>query len=198
MGFVKRNKPSPLWWEGFPSKKPPGALRPQQLLLVELQGVELVVPPLFRQQLLVAAPLHDLAVGQHDDLVGVLDGGQAVGHDEHGADGAQLLQGGLYEQLRLGVDVGGGLVQDHDGGLVEDGAHKAQKLPLSGGEVPAPLPDLLVQPLVQPSDEGVGVDVLAGGPDLLVGEALLPEDDIAADASSPFITNCVPLSAKTR
>ena len=68
------------------------------------------------------------------------------------------------------------LVQDHDGGLVEDGAHEAQKLPLSGGEIAAPLPDLLVQALVQPVDEGIRVDVFAGSPDLLVGEALLPKD----------------------
>ena len=157
-------------------RKPPEALSLQQLLLVELQCVELEVPPLFRQQLLVGALFHDLPVGEHDDPVGVLDGGQPVGHDEHGADGAHFLQGVLNQQLRLGVDVGGGLVQNHHGGLVEDGAHKAEQLPLSGGEIGSPLPDLLVQPLVQAADEGVGVDVLAGFPDLLVGEALLPED----------------------
>ena len=61
------------------------------LFAVVLQGVELVVAaPLF-QQLLVGALLNDPAVGQHDDVVGVLDGGQPVGHDQHGAHRAHLL-----------------------------------------------------------------------------------------------------------
>ena len=43
-----------------------------------LQGVQLIVPPMTGQQLLVAALLQNFAVGQHDDVVRVLDGGKAV------------------------------------------------------------------------------------------------------------------------
>ena len=40
-----------------------------ELLLLELQGIELVVPALLVQELLMGALLHDLAVGQDDGTV---------------------------------------------------------------------------------------------------------------------------------
>ena len=52
-------------------------------------------------------------------------------HDEHGADAAHLFQRILNQKLRLSVDVGGGLVQDHDAGLMQDGAGKAEQLALT-------------------------------------------------------------------
>ena len=45
-----------------------------KLLLAELEGIELVVATLLVEKLLVGALLHDLAVGQQDDVVCVLDG----------------------------------------------------------------------------------------------------------------------------
>ena len=56
----------------------------------------------------------------------------------------QLLQRVLNEYLRLRVDVGGGFVQDHDGGLVQNGPGEAQQLPLTRGEGVALLPDCLL------------------------------------------------------
>ena len=96
-----------------------------QLLLVVLEGIQVVVPAVEGQQLLVVALFDDLTVGQQDDVVGMLDGGQTVGNDQHGADVLHLFQRILDQQFGLGVDVGGGLVQDHDGGLVDNSAGKA-------------------------------------------------------------------------
>ena len=127
------------------------------------------------------ALLDDLAVCQQDNIIGMLDGGQAVGNDQHGADVLHLFQRVLNEKLSLGVDVGGGLVQDHHRRTVDDGPGETQQLPLTGGEVVAPLPDDLVQSLLLTGDEGIGVDVLAGLPDLVIGEAVLPEDDVASN-----------------
>ncbi len=45
-----------------------------KLLLAELEGIELIVATLLVEKLLVGALLHDLAVGQQDDVVCVLDG----------------------------------------------------------------------------------------------------------------------------
>ena len=81
----------------------------------------------------MAALLHDLSVGQDNDVVGILNGAQAVGDDQHGADVLHLLQGVLDEHFRFRVDVGRGFIEDHYGGLVQDGPCKAQQLPLSGG-----------------------------------------------------------------
>mgnify|MGYP006955455789 CR=1 FL=1 len=95
-----------------------GRLSVLDLLLLKLQGIQLVVPAVLLQQLLVTALLQNPALGQEDDVVGVLDGTEAMGHDQHGADVLHLFQRVLDQDLRFRVDVGGGLVQDHDGRLV--------------------------------------------------------------------------------
>ena len=129
----------------------------------------------------MAALLQNLAVGQHDDVVGVLDGGQPVGYDQHRADRAHLFQRILNQDLGLGVDVCRGFVQNHDTGLVQDRPRKAQQLPLPGREVVAALADLLVQTVVKLGDKLVGVHIAADPQDLLIRDALLPQDDVAAD-----------------
>ncbi len=55
------------------------------LLALELDPVELGVVAAWGQQLVVAAPLDDAAVVEHQDDVGLPDGGQAVGDDQRGA-----------------------------------------------------------------------------------------------------------------
>ena len=55
-----------------------------KLLLAELEGIELVVAPLQVEKLLMGALLHDLAVGQQDNVVRMLDGAQAMGYDQIG------------------------------------------------------------------------------------------------------------------
>ena len=115
------------------TKKPPGegpggfclSFR-LKLLLFILEGIELIVLSLPRKKLLVIALLHDLSVGQEDDVVRMLDRRKPVGHDEHGADGLHLLQGILDQHLGLRVDIGSGLIQDHNSRLVENGSRKAE------------------------------------------------------------------------
>ena len=83
------------------------------------------------EKLLVSSLLQDFAARQHDDVICVLNGGEAVCHDEHRADAAHLFQRILNQKLRLSVDVGGGLVQNHNAGLMQDGAGKAEQLALA-------------------------------------------------------------------
>ena len=123
----------------------------------------------------------DDTMGQEDDVVRVLDGREPVGNDQHSADVLHLLQRVLNEQLRLGIDVGGSFVQDHDAGLVDDGPGEGKQLPLTGGEVVAPLPDRLVQTLFQLGDKGIGIDIAGSLPDLLIRDTLLPQEDVTAD-----------------
>ena len=52
------------------------------------------------------------AVGDHQDLIGVPDGGETVGDGDNGLAPGQLRQGVLDQVLVLGVDAGSGLVQD--------------------------------------------------------------------------------------
>ena len=86
----------------------------------------MVVFSLQCKQLLVIALLHDLTLTQQDNIICVLNGGKTVGNDEHGADIFHLLQGVLNKDLRLGVDVGGGFVEDHHRRLVDNGTGKGK------------------------------------------------------------------------
>ena len=68
------------------------------------------------QQLLVAALLLDALLGEHQNLLGVADGGQPVGNDQGGTVFGQPLQALLDQPFALVVQGGGGLVKDEDGG----------------------------------------------------------------------------------
>ena len=48
-------------------------------------GVKLIIGALLGNQLLVISPLNDSAVVQNHNGIGVPDGGQPVGDDEHGS-----------------------------------------------------------------------------------------------------------------
>ena len=60
--------------------------------MLVLQLVQLVVQAALCQQFLMGAFLPDLALVHDDDLVAVLDGGQAVCHDDGGTALHQLVQ----------------------------------------------------------------------------------------------------------
>ena len=62
-----------------------------------LQLHQLAVGAVLLQQLRVVAALNNTAFLQNQNLVGVLDGTQAVGDDERGAAGHQFLEGVLHQ-----------------------------------------------------------------------------------------------------
>ena len=82
--------PPYTFWESFP----PAALyhrshwfsfRDGLLFQLKSAGVQLVILPFGGDEFLVAAPLDDAAMVQHQDDVGVLHRGQPVGNDKGGA-----------------------------------------------------------------------------------------------------------------
>jgi hypothetical protein len=75
-----------------------------------LHCVQPLVQPVQGDQLLVRAHLADGFVFQHHDLVGVADGGEAVGDDDDRATLHQPLQRLLDELLRLRVHRRGGFI----------------------------------------------------------------------------------------
>src|SRR2546430_3079467 len=77
---------------------------------------------------LEAALLDDVAVAQHHDQVSLSDGGQAVRDDERGTPCRQALETLHDEGLGLRVERRGGLVEDQDGGVSEDGARDGEAL----------------------------------------------------------------------
>ena len=117
----------------------------------------------------MCARLQDMAVAHDHDLVRILDGGEPVGHHEAGAALHEPVEGMLDMQLRAGVDVRRGLVEDQDGGLGEEDARDAEELALAGGKrgrVPAEhgvvaLGELLDE-LVRMCLMGCGFDLVEG------------------------------------
>ncbi len=76
----------------------------------------------------MAALGDDPAVLEDDDPVGALHRGEAVGNDERGAALGQPFDGLLHRALALGVERTGGLVEQEDGGVAQDGAGDGEAL----------------------------------------------------------------------
>ena len=81
----------------------------------------------------------DAAVLHHEDLVGVLNGGQPVGDGDDGLAPGQLGNGLLDEVLVLRVNAGGCLVQNDDGRVFQDGPGDGDALLLAAGQALARL-----------------------------------------------------------
>ena len=96
----------------------------RQLLLLELKHIEAVVSAALCKQLKVVALLDDLAVGENDYLIRVLDRGQTVCNDKHRTYRLDPLKRVLDKELGLGIDICSSLVKDDDRGLVNDGSGK--------------------------------------------------------------------------
>lgn len=52
----------------------------------------------------------EFAFGNHEDLIGVTNGGEAVGDNERGAVFHQALEGFVDEAFGFGIEGGGGFV----------------------------------------------------------------------------------------
>lgn len=127
--------------------------------------------------------LHDFSVGQYDNLIRMLDRRKTVRYDQHRSDVLHLFHGILDQKLCFGVDVRRRLVKDHDRRLMDDGTRKREKLALSGGEVVSSLPHRLVEAVIQLVDKLVSIHVMADVHDLLIGNPLLTENNVATDRS---------------
>ena len=93
--------------------------------------------------------LDDLAVLEHEDLVGAADRRQPVRDDERRAALAQAPQAVLDHRLALAVEARRGLVEDEDARVGEDGPRDRDALALAAGELDAALADHRVVALLE-------------------------------------------------
>ncbi len=135
-------------------------------------------------QFLVGAALDDLAVAEHQDAVGMAHGGQAVGDDQAGAAAHQALERLVDQPLALGIQRGGGLVEQQDARIGENGAGDGDALALAAGKFGAARADEGVIALGQRGDEIVGVGLAGGVLDFLEGCAGFAVFDVLADAAA--------------
>ena len=81
------------------------------------------------------ALLYDVSVFHDQNQIRILDGGKPVGNDEAGPSLHQIIHGLLNLDLCSGIHRGGGLIQDHDGAVAQNGSGYGQELLLALGNV---------------------------------------------------------------
>ncbi len=89
---------------------------------------------------------------EHDDPVGVLDGGEAVGNHDRGAVGQDDIEAFLNLGLGERIDTGGCLVEDHDRGVLDQDARQGDELALPHREGTAVFTDNGLQPFRERCD----------------------------------------------
>lgn len=90
-----------------------------------------------RHELFVRTLLDDLALAEENDVVGLLDGSETMGDDDGCASLACAVESGLHDLFATDIDGGGGLVEDEDLGLLDDGAGDGETLALTTAELDA-------------------------------------------------------------
>ena len=101
----------------------------------------------------MGAGFYDFPMVQHQDLAGILDGGEPVGDDEGCPPYHEPVQGFLDDPFAFRIQGRSGFVQNQDPGIFQDGPGNGDALALAAGYVDAPIPQIGVIPLGQIPDE---------------------------------------------
>ena len=94
-----------------------------------------------REQFIVRAALDDLAVAHDDDLIGALDGGDAVRDKDRGSLAHHVAQPAENAFFGVGVDARKRVVEHQNFRLAQDGARERRPLLLAAGKRDAALAD---------------------------------------------------------
>ncbi len=132
----------------------------------------------------MAPLLDDGPVVHHQDGVRPADGGEAVGDDEAGAILHQLGHGLLDEHLGAGVDRTGGLVEDEDLRVGQEGPRDGEQLLLPLGDVGGVVVHDGLVAVGQGVDEMVGSRRPGGRLHLLIGGPLPAVGDVLPDGAA--------------
>ena len=127
------------------------------------------------------AALGDPSAVDHEDHVGLQDGGEPVRDGDRRPALHQRLQRRLHQALRVGVEAGRRLVQDQDARVLQDHARDREALLLAARELVPALPHDRVVPLGELDDPVVDVGGPGGGLQLLLGRVGLAVQQVAAD-----------------
>ena len=151
------------------------------IIFYRLHLYQLIIAALTCHELLVGAPLDNTALLKDNDKVGMTDGGEAMGHDKSRAAREEGLECLLHKAFAFGIESAGGLVEDEEAGVGEDGAGNREALPLSAAEEGAAVANLSIVALGLLHDEIVGLGYLRSTDYLLHRGLGHSEGDIVAD-----------------
>ena len=130
------------------------------------------------QQVGGGARLDQLSPIQHQHPIGPAEGAEAMGDDERGPPFHRPVERFENLLLGLGVDRGGGVIEQQDPRVEQHRPGDGQALALSAREIEAPFPQRRVVPLRELLDELVGTGD-AGGPfDVFAGDVGTTEGDV--------------------
>ncbi len=129
----------------------------------------------------MGALLCDLALLQHDDLIGFGNRAQAVGDGDHRAPLPRAGQRVLDLLLGVGIQRRCRLVQQQDRRVLQQGARDAHTLFLASGQFQPTLSHLGVIAFGQTQDEIVDLGILSGLLDLFLRGPVAPIGDVVAD-----------------
>ena len=141
-----------------------------QLFFEQLLAVQVGVVAFAREQFVMGTALSDVAVAEDDDLVGVLDGGDAVRNQNCGAALHHGAEAGEDALFGLSVHSGKGIVEDEDARVANDGAGDGASLFLSAGERDAAFAERRVVLVGEFLDVGIEIGDFCGGADLVDAE----------------------------
>ena len=113
--------------------------------------------------------------------VGTPHGGEAVGDDDARAPREEPVERRLYPGLGGEVHTAGGLVEDEELGVGQEGVGEGDELALPYREATAPLAHVRLVALGEAADEVVGPDGLRGGDDFFLGGVRAAVADVVAD-----------------
>ena len=123
----------------------------------------------------------DDAVIQDKDLVGILDGRQAVSDDEGGTADHELVERILHDLLAFRIECGGRFVQDEDLRILQDRSCDGDALTLTAGEDEAAIADLGIDATRQTLNEFLCIRGANGIPDLFIRRIQATVEDIFFD-----------------
>ena len=144
--------------------------------------MQLLVISVFSNQFIVGTTLHNPALVQYADFIGMLDGTQSVGYGHGGTGLHQSLQGILYQALALSIESRGSLVENKDRRILEDGAGYAHTLALTAGESAATITDSGIETMFRLGNELGRKVYLCRIGDIFIGSICLAEADVVLEA----------------
>ena len=124
-----------------------------------------------------APPVHD------DDPIRILHGGDALGNDDLRGFRNVGMQALTDQRIRFCVHGAGGVVQNEDLGMLEQGPGNAQPLLLPAGHIGAALFDVGIVALRESPDEVVRLGQLTDLHQLFVGGARIAPPEVFLDGA---------------
>ena len=126
----------------------------------------------------MATLLDDLAVLDHQDHVGMTDGGQTMGDQEGGAALEDMLDCILNEHLGFCINGRCRFIQNKNGGIGQNGTGKRDQLFFAGGQAVTAFADIGGITMLQLVGDHIGRDQMGGTNHLFVGGFRLAVSDI--------------------